>query len=146
MGRNITKNNSVGADFCVITDLNTAKNFCPGADVHMTADDRKTGFVANTNADLLKNQAVDTNFRVRVDYDSIWVGHDQTTAKLAIERNVRATDGTEKTVLKDKKRQVQAHAIPGLDALIPANDTKELFPGLIVAPFPFLTLPVGFAC
>ncbi len=77
------ENNRVCTDLGVMSDVNAAKNLCSGADIDMAAD---PGDAISLRSDchLLKNEAVDTDFGIRVNNDPVRVRDAETATDITI--------------------------------------------------------------
>jgi hypothetical protein len=82
-GRHITSHNCVRADFQVIADLDRTNEARTYTYVDMPTNRWDAG-MGITDSHLLKQQAIRTNLDVRVDYNSIRMGDQQTAPSLQL--------------------------------------------------------------
>jgi hypothetical protein len=87
----------------VVTDDHVTQNLCSCTNVDMTANFGKTMRIPHSNSNLLKYQAIDPNFRARVNDDAIRMGYQQPSPYLAIQRNVGARDDAPETMADDQQ-------------------------------------------
>jgi hypothetical protein len=96
--RDVGRYDGIGANAGMSTDMHWAQNFCASPNINVALDHRSTAPAASSDRHLLKDQTVHTNLSIWVNHDTVRVRSKKSTADLAIERNVGASDDTPKSV------------------------------------------------
>ena len=85
------RNNCHGADYGMISHMDSPEYFSTGSDIHVTTDCRKTT-MTEAKRNLLKNKTVRSDRRVGMDDYAIWVGHHQAACDAAVYRHIGSGD------------------------------------------------------
>ena len=91
--RHIAYDNSISTNHCMIANRYRAQYLRPRADIDMPPEDWHT-FMVLTDRNLLKQQAIGTNFCIGMYNDAIGMGYQKTAAYLTIQRDVCTGDNT----------------------------------------------------
>jgi hypothetical protein len=112
----------------VVTYREWPKNFSPGTYVDMAPNGRCAIALCHPNCYLLKNQAIWTNDRARVNYYPVGVRHQQADPDLAVQWDVCTTNRTPDSVTQDCKpfSELGYWSPPAAQQLIVPNRAKQL--------------------
>src|SRR5262245_52296157 len=95
---NVRCDHGIGSDLGMRTNLATAENFRTRANFDVAADLGQPSLVARADGYLRKDQAVHAYPGARMNDDAIWVRNEQSTADVAIERDIGAGHGAPEVV------------------------------------------------
>jgi hypothetical protein len=125
-------NNSVGADFCAVTDDDGSENLGTGANIDIIANHGQSAAMAGTNCNLLKYKAIESNSGCGMDHDSVRVRDQKATTDLAVERNVSRCHDAPKAMAKDDPFLKDSGKDAGslLPTLVGANAQQQLATGV----------------
>ena len=94
----IAQHDGICAHPCMRTDANRPQYLCSRSNVDMAVDYRDAWIKASSNSYLLKNEAIDTNSCIGMNYDAVWMGDEKASPNVAIQRDLRPSDNAPKIV------------------------------------------------
>ena len=126
--RDVDQHDGVSADARVGANHDGAKNFRACADVDVAFKSRRAlAPFAHAKRDLLHDQAVDANGRLRMNDNAVRMRDHQPAADLRVERNVGAGHSRPETVTQHDDRAAQRGQRAG-DLLVVADRLQQLSP------------------
>lgn len=79
MGGHILSHDCVRSNLGMIANMDRSDDLCPGTDIDMAANGGDT-LGRRSDCDLLKDEAVASDFRMGVNDNAIWVRNEETSA------------------------------------------------------------------
>ena len=101
VGRYVVDDDGVGPYAGVCADGDVAEYSGSCADIDMSFDDRHPGCVNGSDGDLLKDEAVGSDFCFGVDDDAVGVGDEQSSSDAGVQRDIGSGNCAPEAVLQD---------------------------------------------
>jgi hypothetical protein len=127
----------------MVTNFDWPENLCSGPNVDMSPDYRQSAPVPSANRYLMEDKTIDAYFGFGMNDDTIWMRQQQSSADLAIQRDVRTGDDRPNPMAENiyLARQ-QGHGPGSLAPSLVASDRAQQFAAWIPEASWLLACPV----